>query len=66
MDFINTTIKYFNIPDGSGKKIINVTYPPDPVNGSKRILSVPIAEDNTHYKEIMAWVAEGNTIEEAD
>jgi hypothetical protein len=27
---------------------------------------VPIAEDNTHYQAILKWVAEGNTIEEAD
>ena len=30
------------------------------------ILSVPIDEDNTDYQEILKWVAEGNTIEEAD
>ena len=28
--------------------------------------SVPISEDNTHYQAIQEWVAEGNTIEEAD
>jgi hypothetical protein len=28
--------------------------------------SVPISEDNTHYQAILEWVAEGNTIEEAD
>jgi len=27
---------------------------------------IPIAEDNTDYQEILKWVAEGNTIEEAD
>jgi hypothetical protein len=27
---------------------------------------VPITEGNSDYKEIMKWVAEGNTIEEAD
>jgi uncharacterized protein YkuJ len=31
-----------------------------------KVWSVPIAEDNTHYQNILAWVAEGNTIEEAD
>ena len=30
------------------------------------IYSVPLAEDNTDYQEIQTWVAEGNTIEEAD
>ena len=28
--------------------------------------SVPISEDNRHYKAILKWVDEGNTIEEAD
>ena len=28
--------------------------------------SVPMDEDNTHYQEILKWVEEGNTIEEAD
>ena len=27
---------------------------------------VPLADDNTDYQEIMKWVTEGNTIEEAD
>ena len=27
---------------------------------------VPLREENTMYQEILAWVAEGNTIEEAD
>jgi len=29
-------------------------------------LFVPIDEGNRHYKAILAWVEEGNTIEEAD
>tara|TARA_Y100000389_G_scaffold200973_1_gene242589 strand:+ start:1040 stop:1216 length:177 start_codon:yes stop_codon:yes gene_type:complete len=28
--------------------------------------SVPIKEDNTDYQAIQKWVAEGNTIQEAD
>ena len=27
---------------------------------------VPISTDNRHYQAIQEWVAEGNTIEEAD
>ena len=33
---------------------------------SNRVLSVPINSDNTDYQAIQKWVAEGNTIEEAD
>ena len=29
-------------------------------------ITVPIAEDNTDYQEILKWVEKGNTIEEAD
>ena len=31
-----------------------------------KVWSVPINEDNRDYQEILEWVAEGNTIEEAD
>jgi len=27
---------------------------------------VPIAEDNTEYQAIQKWIADGNTIQEAD
>ena len=30
------------------------------------IMSVPVDEENRSYQAIMKWVAEGNTIEEAD
>jgi hypothetical protein len=30
------------------------------------IASVPLDPDNRHYQAILEWVAEGNTIEEAD
>ena len=67
MDFRNATIKYFDdAGDETLKKIgILVTYPPNE-KGEVTSMSVPIAEDNTEYQEIMKWVAEGNTIEEAD
>tara|TARA_R100000988_G_C3879297_1_gene107527 strand:- start:6 stop:200 length:195 start_codon:yes stop_codon:yes gene_type:complete len=64
MDFKNATIKYKNGVDGTSNAYIKVTYPP--VNGSIKSLSVPIDNDNTEYQEILAWVAAGNTIEEAD
>jgi hypothetical protein len=66
LDNLNLTVKYRNSLDGSmPNAMIDVIYPADE-NGSIKILCVPIAEDNTEYKEIMKWVAEGNTIEEAD
>jgi len=34
------------------------------INGVE--LSVPIDNDNTDYQAIQQWVADGNTIEEAD
>ena len=29
-------------------------------------MSVPLDPDNRHYQAILEWVAEGNTIQEAD
>ena len=31
-----------------------------------KVWSVPLAEGNTDYKNILQWEADGNTIEEAD
>lgn len=31
-----------------------------------KTLSVPLDPDNRHYAAILEWVAEGNTIQEAD
>ena len=64
MNFKNATIKYKNGVDGTSNAYIKVTYPP--VNGSIKSLCVPINNDNTDYQEILEWVAEGNTIQEAD
>ena len=30
------------------------------------VISVPLDPDNRHYEAIQEWVAEGNTIQEAD
>ena len=30
------------------------------------LMSVPLDPDNRHYAAILKWVAEGNTIQEAD
>jgi len=64
MNFTNATIKYKNSVDGISNACIKVTYPT--VNGLIKSLSVPIDNDNTDYQEILQWVADGNTIEEAD
>ena len=29
-------------------------------------IDIPMSEDNRHYQEYLAWVAEGNTAEAAD
>ena len=34
------------------------------INGTE--MFVPLDPDNRHYQAILEWVAEGNTIEEAD
>ena len=34
--------------------------------GDDKLYSVPLKEGNRHYKQILAWVAEGNTIADAD
>jgi len=33
---------------------------------NSEIITVPKNEDNTDYQEILEWVADGNTIQEAD
>ena len=33
---------------------------------NSEIITVPKNEDNTDYQNILQWVADGNTIEEAD
>ena len=62
--FEGCTIKYNKGPDNKNCSI-QVKYP-ESEDGSMKILSVPLAEDNTDYQNILKWVAEGNTIEEAD
>ena len=61
--FENCIIKKSNNPDGV-YSCIKIIYPE--VNGSQRIILVPLDEENTDYQDILAWVAEGNTIQEAD
>ena len=54
--------KYINI---QGTDIVNILVTDD-VNGTDIVRSVPQDEANTDYQNILQWVAEGNTIQEAD
>ena len=60
--FENCTLKYI-ARDGVNISI-KVTYPSK--NGTTKMLSVPIDNENTDYQNILAWVEDGNTIEGAD
>jgi hypothetical protein len=60
--FENCTIKYNKDLITNENCSIQVIYPVD----KNRTLSVPLDPDNTTYQNILEWVAEGNTIEEAD
>jgi len=63
--FTNCTIKYQKDTNTNQNVRILVIYPEDE-NRTKKVLSVPINEKSTNYQNILAWVAAGNTIEEAD
>lgn len=54
---IVTQAKYFQY-DGRNTSIQAT------INGVE--LSVPLDEENTDYQDIQKWVADGNTIQEAD
>ena len=63
--FEGCKIKYVKEPISGKNSCIRITYP-DREDGSHVTYSVPLKEENTHYQNILKWVAEGNTIEEAD
>ena len=54
-----TKAQYLADPDTSKNMSIRAT-----INGKEMI--VPLDADNTEYQEIQKWVADGNTIKEAD
>jgi hypothetical protein len=54
------TVKKIEIDGNSDKFCFKVTM------SDGKIKFVPNASDNTDYQEIQQWVADGNTIEEAD
>ena len=51
--------KYISNEDGSANVSINCT-----IDGQK--MSVPLDPANRHYAAILEWVAEGNTIQDAE
>ena len=53
-----TSAKYIKGLDGNNSCILIVI--------DEQNLSVPLDPDNRHYAAILEWVAEGNTIQEAD
>ena len=70
--FENCTLKYVKDLQGNNYGV-KITYPIDlDENGNVRTdkrhkeITAPMDEENTDYQNILKWVAEGNTIEEAD
>ena len=59
MDNMVVTSAQYTSHDGDKNDAINAV-----IDGKN--LSVPLDPDNRHYKAILEWVAEGNTIAEAD
>jgi len=54
-----TKAKYIKNTPGNTNTVVQAT-----IDGKE--WSVPMNEDNRHYQAILEWVADGNTIEEAD
>ena len=61
--FEGCTLKY-NAFDEVNQSV-QITYPAN-ADGIVFSSSVPLVEDNTEYQAILQWVADGNTIQEAD
>jgi len=53
-----TNAQYYNYPDGT-QAGVNAT-----IDGTE--MSVPLDTANRHYAAILEWVADGNTIQDAD
>ena len=54
-----TSAKYYTHPSVEGNQGIEIV-------SDGITMCIPINPDNTDFQAIQAWVAEGNTIEEAD
>ena len=62
--FEGCTIKYLK-DENNNNYAVNIIYPTNS-DGSIKKITAPMDNENTHYQAILAWVADGNTIEEAD
>ena len=62
--FEGCTVKYGNDLSGVKNQVI-IEYPAKE-DGSKDVIACPIDPKNRHYKQVLEWVADGNTIAEAD
>ena len=63
--FEGCTVKYHKDNRTNKNSCVMITYPANE-NGISKAIAVPLDEDNIDYQNILAWVAEGNTIQEAD
>ena len=63
IDFTNKKVQYVKETNTSPNCSV-IVYPK--TGNKSSMISVPIDENNRHYQEILKWVDEGNTIEEAD
>ena len=62
--FEGCTIKY--LKDASNKNYaVKIVYPTNS-DGSIKKITTPMDNENTDYQAILQWVADGNTIQEAD
>ena len=60
--FENCTVKYGKDMFLDKNVCVKIIY----TDGSHRELHIPMDNENTDYQKVLEWVAEGNTIEEAD
>ena len=59
-------MSYKSIKSVISNKIVGVNKTVELEGGGTTTISIPADNDNTDYKEYLAWVADGNTPEEAE
>jgi len=60
--FENCTVKYGKDMFTDENAVVKIIY----TDGSNKQLHIPINNENSDYQKVLEWVADGNTIEEAD